>query len=233
MPRLIFPLPHLPKNFYWMPHQQTAFGEDRDNGRRKHAGVDLEAPAGTPVLAMADGVVLRVARYFFDGTSAVEVQHQGVGIILRYGELEHLTIRVSEGQYVKQGEIIGYVGRRSHATRFMLHLELFLNWSDALVTPGKRNAHPLTDTTKPPFERRADLHNPTAILMSAPTQQVGAFASPSVADAAAAGEDRKAAHAKHSCDATDRQAEVNRNRLILILHSASLIKTTSFGRTNR
>jgi murein DD-endopeptidase MepM/ murein hydrolase activator NlpD len=85
---------------------QTAFGEPRER-KRIHAGVDLEAPEGTPVLAMTDRVVLRVA-LFREGTYAIEVQHPGFGIV-RYGELHRQTIRVSEGRYVKQGEIIGYL----------------------------------------------------------------------------------------------------------------------------
>jgi len=50
MPDIIFPLPVPPLTPFW-ENNQTAFNHNRDGGKRKHAGVDLEAHPGTPVLA--------------------------------------------------------------------------------------------------------------------------------------------------------------------------------------
>jgi murein DD-endopeptidase MepM/ murein hydrolase activator NlpD len=169
MSDLVFPLPVPPLTPFWQ-NNQTAFNHNRDGGERKHAGIDLEAHAGTPVLAMADGVVLRKAP-FYEGTWAVEVQHPGLGIV-RYGEVENPGLFVSVGQHIAKGQIIGRVGKRTGASRYMLHLELFSNSSDSLVNPNDPRAHPLTDKTNKPFQRRDDLVDPTKILMSAPLQNM-------------------------------------------------------------
>jgi murein DD-endopeptidase MepM/ murein hydrolase activator NlpD len=55
----VFPSRSRPKESYKEPPR--AFGSPRDHGGRKHAGCDLYAPAGTEVLAVEDGTVLRGA----------------------------------------------------------------------------------------------------------------------------------------------------------------------------
>jgi len=224
MPSLIFPLPVQPTNLYWLHNDQTSFGRPRDGGKRKHAAVDLEAPLGTPVLAMADGVVLRTG-FFYGGTYVIEVRHPGLGIV-RYGEVLGPGLLAGQGQYVKQGQTIGAVGRRRGFARCMLHLELFSNERDALVDPKDYHSHPLSNKLNPPFERRADLLDPTKTVMSATPKYITDFTLPSIADRAAVEAERKAADA-------DRQAEINRRRLLHILRNVALIKATSFGRTNR
>src|ERR1035438_5940841 len=51
-----FPLKHRPKESY--KERPRSFGGPRAGGKRKHAGCDLYAPAGTEVLAVADGTVI-------------------------------------------------------------------------------------------------------------------------------------------------------------------------------
>lgn len=159
MPDIVFPLPVPPLNAYW-EHNQTSFAWRRDGGRRQHGGIDLEAHLNTPVLAIADGIVLRIA-YFYDDTYAIEVQHPGVGIV-RYGEVSSNAL-VLRGQKVSQGQIIGFVGKRKKAERFMLHLELFSDWTRIPNSHTDR----LSNTENTPFQRRDDLLNPTDRMRTA------------------------------------------------------------------
>lgn len=78
-----FPLPFVPRQSYKTGGRR--FGANRDNGRRKHAGCDLIAPVGTPILAIADGVVMEAAeREFYRGTYARRRATQGLrGALLR------------------------------------------------------------------------------------------------------------------------------------------------------
>lgn len=91
--------------------------------RRFHAGVDLAAPAGSPIRAASDGVV----------TSAG--WNGGYGLLVslghannretRYGHLSRLAVRI--GQSVKRGDLIGYVGSTGRSTGPHLHYELRVN----------------------------------------------------------------------------------------------------------
>ena len=85
----VFPLHVRPKESYKEPPR--SFGSSRDHGARKHAGCDLYAPAGTEVLAVEDGTVIRGPYLFYDVVYALEVQHPS-GIV-RYGEIS----RAAEG----------------------------------------------------------------------------------------------------------------------------------------
>ncbi|OCY75046.1 M23 family metallopeptidase, partial [Acinetobacter pittii] len=83
------------------------FGSNRSGGKRKHAGCDLYAPAGTEIRAMADGVVRNVY-YFYDNTDAIEIVHPKH--IIRYGEVRKGKALVKAGDKVVKGQVIAYVG---------------------------------------------------------------------------------------------------------------------------
>jgi murein DD-endopeptidase MepM/ murein hydrolase activator NlpD len=76
-----FPLPFMPAGYKTGGRK---FGADRPNGRR-HAGSDLTAPLGTPIFAVADGLVLDPPRDFYHGTWAFSVNHGGY--VVRYCEI--------------------------------------------------------------------------------------------------------------------------------------------------
>lgn len=85
--------------------------------RSPHAGVDVDLPAGTPVVAIADGTVAFAGEQFFAGNSVV-LDHGGALFSIYY----HLqVIAVSEGRKVARGERIGAVGASGRATGPHLH----------------------------------------------------------------------------------------------------------------
>jgi murein DD-endopeptidase MepM/ murein hydrolase activator NlpD len=102
------------------------------NGRPRspHGGNDYSASAGTPVLATADGQVVRVADQFFGG-NAVFVDH-GDGLISMYMHMSRVD--VAEGQAVRRGERVGAVGNTGRATG--PHLHFGLRWRGARVDPA-------------------------------------------------------------------------------------------------
>lgn len=91
---------------------------------RDHAGIDLVAPAGTPVRCSADGRVVRVERSEKGMGNLVAVEHPG-GFQTVYAHLDN--IRVSAGQPVRQGAPIGTVGQTGSCFAPCLHYEVHRN----------------------------------------------------------------------------------------------------------
>ena len=133
------------------------FGHRRDGGKRKHAGCDLYAPAGTAIRAMDDGVVMRPVETFYLGTNQLQIRHKD--FVARYGEISHLAAGIDNGVAVKRGQVIAYVGTltfKSGNTMSMLHLELY----------SGQGTGPLTVRDNV-YRRRGDLIDPTEILDAA------------------------------------------------------------------
>ena len=86
-----------------------------------HAGRDLAAPEGTPVVAALSGRVMSSGLAGGYGL-AVEIQHDGPRRRTLYGHLSELYVK--EGQLVRQGEVIGRVGSTGLSTGPHLHFEL-------------------------------------------------------------------------------------------------------------
>ncbi len=89
-------------------------------GRRGHKGIDLASPIGTPIYATADAVVTR-ADWFSSYGLFISLDH-GAQLETRYGHLSRLN--VAEGQVVKKGDLIGYVGSTGRSTGPHLHYEV-------------------------------------------------------------------------------------------------------------
>lgn len=82
--------------------------------RRPHNGVDYACPSGTPVLAVADGVVTR--KYFErGGGNTLRVKHDQ-GLESGYLHLSRFGKGITKGSRVKQGQVIGYVGSTGMST---------------------------------------------------------------------------------------------------------------------
>jgi hypothetical protein len=89
-------------------------------GLRSHKGIDLPATTGTPIHASADGVVGK-ADWFGGYGLFVELEH-GAGMETRYGHMSRIA--VAEGQRVRKGDVIGYVGSTGRSTGSHLHYEV-------------------------------------------------------------------------------------------------------------
>jgi len=99
---------------------RDTFNEAR-GGSRKHEAMDVLAPRNTPVLAVEDGKIARlflsaaggVTIYQFDPTSTY---------CYYYAHLEKYANGLDEGDTVKRGEVLGYVGTTGNAPRDTPHL---------------------------------------------------------------------------------------------------------------
>ena len=92
-----------------------------------HSGTDIAAPAGTPILAAADGTVIVANGVDSWGGSYgyyVKLDHGG-GLQTLYAHCQ--TICVTAGQQVQAGQVIGYVGHTGRATGDHLHFEIVEN----------------------------------------------------------------------------------------------------------
>ena len=99
--------------------------------RRPHYGVDFHAPEGTPVKAMMDGEVTLAEKdmYFTGGTIIFDHGH---GVSTLFMHMKDLNVKV--GQKVKQGDIVGTLGKSGRATG--PHLDIRLNWFDVKLDPA-------------------------------------------------------------------------------------------------
>jgi murein DD-endopeptidase MepM/ murein hydrolase activator NlpD len=89
--------------------------------RRMHSGIDFGAAYGTPIYAVADGVV-QMAGYNGGYGRYVRLSHDG-GLGSGYGHMSRIA--VSNGQHVRRGQVIGYVGSTGLSTGPHLHYELY------------------------------------------------------------------------------------------------------------
>ena len=90
------------------------------NGKKMnpHSGTDIAAPIGTPIKASGDGIVTLTAPNTFYSGNVVIIDH-GHGLQTIYAHMN--KIYVKQGQSVKQGEIIGEVGKTGRVTGPHLH----------------------------------------------------------------------------------------------------------------
>lgn len=91
--------------------------------RQPHAGLDVAVESGTPVRASAQGKVLAVEDYFFNGRT-VFVDH-GNGLITMYCHLEQIDVQA--GEMVGKGQLLGLSGQTGRATGPHLHWSVVLN----------------------------------------------------------------------------------------------------------
>jgi murein DD-endopeptidase MepM/ murein hydrolase activator NlpD len=98
---------------------RSRFGADRDAGRRRHEGVDIFAPRGTPVVAAAGGLATWVGTNELGG-NVVMVRDRARGEGHYYAHLD--TQLVAEGTIVTAGDTLGLVGNTGNARTTPPHL---------------------------------------------------------------------------------------------------------------
>ncbi|MEG1343078.1 MAG: peptidoglycan DD-metalloendopeptidase family protein [Pseudomonas sp.] len=98
--------------------------------RNPHAGLDFAVPAGTPIKTPANGKVILVGNYFFNGNT-VFVDH-GQGFISMFCHMSKIDVK--PGQQLSRGAVVGRVGATGRATGPHMHWNVSLN--DARVDPA-------------------------------------------------------------------------------------------------
>ncbi|HVF34645.1 MAG TPA: M23 family metallopeptidase [Candidatus Saccharimonadia bacterium] len=109
------------------------FTQARGGGSRPHDAIDIMAPSGTPVRAVDDGKIVKlflsdaggITAYQFDPTEKFAYY---------YAHLERYADRLAEGQVVKRGDVIGYVGYTGNANPAAPHLHFAI----VVLGPEKR-----------------------------------------------------------------------------------------------
>ncbi len=119
---------------------------------RPHFGVDYAAPIGTPVHAIGDGRIISATNEGGAGRM-VKIQHNSV-YATGYMHLSRFGEGIRAGAFVKQGDIIGYVGSSGLSTGPHLDFRFYRNGSP--VDPLKVDAppvEPVSEANKARFEK--------------------------------------------------------------------------------
>ncbi|MHA7059416.1 M23 family metallopeptidase [Aquimarina sp. M1] len=196
-PGLLFPFRTIPlnhpdgfKNNFYTPFNYTlreykapTFGVLRSS-TRIHAARDLYYELNEPIYSIADGVVKRVASFYWD-TWVIEIEHEyqkksGFNIMVRYGEVNKNNILVKTGDKVVRGQKIAEIGLLTKNGRFikqpsgekrgMLHLEIYTGEESGALsnTSVKYNEMLYAKSGKhisgSSFQRRKDLIDPLSLL---------------------------------------------------------------------
>jgi len=137
---------------------KSFFGADRDAGARRHHGIDIFAPRGTPVLAAARGVVRSISPNNLGG-NLVWLSDYDRGQTLYYAHLDRHN--VTAGQQVEIGDTLGFVGNTGNARTTAPHLHFGVY---------RRGQGPLDPY---PFVYRSDARPPAIV---ADTSEIGTLA---------------------------------------------------------
>ena len=108
------------------------FDDSRSEGR-VHDAIDIMAPANTPVLAASDGKIVKLFQSDRGGTTIYQLSPDEK-MIFYYAHLAGYADNLSEGSFVRQGDVIAYVGDTGNAGPGNYHL----HFSIALVSDPKR-----------------------------------------------------------------------------------------------
>jgi murein DD-endopeptidase MepM/ murein hydrolase activator NlpD len=99
---------------------KDTFNEMR-GGTRRHEAIDMLAPRNTPVVAVEAGTIARL--FFSKGGGITIYQFDPTNTyVYYYAHLEKYADGLTEGQKVKRGELLGYVGTTGNAPRDTPHL---------------------------------------------------------------------------------------------------------------
>lgn len=97
--------------------------------RQPHYGIDIAAPEGTEIIAPAGGII-RLAEDLYLTGGTVILDH-GFGVSSTFIHMRNYIVKA--GQNIKQGELLGYVGKTGRATG--AHLDWRINWGQIRLDP--------------------------------------------------------------------------------------------------
>ena len=89
--------------------------------RKSHMGLDFAAPTGTPIYATSDGII-KFSGFSTNGYGNHVIISHGFGYETLYGHM--VRVSATQGQQVKRGQVIGYVGSTGKSTGPHLHYEV-------------------------------------------------------------------------------------------------------------
>ncbi|HNP18544.1 MAG TPA: M23 family metallopeptidase [Fulvivirga sp.] len=92
--------------------------------KKLHTGIDFSAAIGTPIYATADGDIEKT-NVSFSGYGKTLIIDHGFGFKTRYAHMHEFAVK--EGEHVKRGQVIGYVGNTGTSTASHLHYEVIKN----------------------------------------------------------------------------------------------------------
>ena len=115
------------------PEQLIDTYYDARSEGRVHDAIDIAAPAGTPVLAAADGRIVKLFQSERGGTTIYQLG-PNQELIFYYAHLAGYAPGLAEGNNVRQGDVIAYVGDTGNAGAGNFHL----HFSIAVVSDPKR-----------------------------------------------------------------------------------------------
>jgi murein DD-endopeptidase MepM/ murein hydrolase activator NlpD len=103
------------------PEQLTRTFSDRRGGGRAHEAIDILAPMNTPVVAVEAGTVARLFQSKAGGLTVYQFD-PSERFCYYYAHLDHYAPGLTEGQHIKRGQVIGYVGVSGNAPKNTPHL---------------------------------------------------------------------------------------------------------------
>lgn len=101
--------------------------------QRQHEALDIMAPTGTPVLAAADGKVVKLFQSKPGGLTVYQFD-PGEQYAYYYAHLDRYADNIKEGMDVKRGDVVGYVGATGNADPNAPHL----HFAVVALTPEKQ-----------------------------------------------------------------------------------------------
>lgn len=100
---------------------QDTFMQARGNGERRHEATDILAPRGTPVVAVDTGIIAKLFTSKPGGLTIYQFDPSQT-YAYYYAHLDRYAEGIREGQLVKKGDVIGYVGTTGNANPNTPHL---------------------------------------------------------------------------------------------------------------
>jgi murein DD-endopeptidase MepM/ murein hydrolase activator NlpD len=114
-------------------HLDDSWGAPRDGGDRRHRGIDIFAPRGTPIVAVMDGIISFIGDQPKGGHCIWLTTENGTSFY--YAHLDRWAPGLYEGMEVENGDLLGYVGNTGNALTTPPHLHFGINQNDEMVNP--------------------------------------------------------------------------------------------------